>query len=776
MSNKLESKRAQRLERTLSKALSGLSRGALGPVDPAFAAMIRRQTPGQALNGLSALANGNGLAAQALELAECALMAEPGRAEFHFSRGRALKSLNKLDAAAAAYEDALRLRTDYAEVWVSLGIVRRLQGRLQEAADSHRHALRLRPDFPEALTNLGNVLAERIGEQHGDALTAEELREAEKVHRRAVELAPQNPNAMHNLGIVLKKTGRYHEAAECFNQALGMDSRRPETVAEFGELLQRELRHDLARQLYENWLAHHPVSAAVEILLVECLVAQGEIEAALSRLDGVVAVDEVQEAIKETLGERIRQKNWGEGADGQSRIRGYRKAVEARPEFFEGVSSYLLALCYVEEDPAALFAEHQWRVAPLAALVQTRAAVLPPLRDTGGPASLSISSGAPARRVRVGYLSFDLKAHSVAYFLEGILEHHDRERFEVYSYQLNAITDQVTHRLERLSDHWRICGPLSDDEVAQRIREDGIDILVDLGGLTSGGRLGVLQRRPAPCQISYLGYPTSTGADCFSHRFSDAAIDPPGSEAYNAEPVLRLPQSMFCYRPGPLPDVAALPALRGEGVSFGSFNNLVKAGESTLNLWFGVLHAVPESRLVLKAAALSYHPHKEHLRRAFAAAGIALERLVLQPFDPSTQGHLATYGQVDIALDTFPYNGATTSCEALMMGVPVISLSGRTHPSRMGASVLRAAGLGHLVTDDPARYIELAADLASDLPRLAAIRSGLRDQLKASRLLDRPGFTRDFEAALLKAFEETRESIVTATAAPVFRQLNRPRP
>ena len=692
-----------------------------------------------AWNLLSVIANGTARADKAIEFATRALALVPNRAEYHFSMGRALKSAQRLEEAVQAYEHALKLRPGFPEVHVSLGIALRLLGRLDAAAASYRAALRLRPDFPEALGNLGNVLAERLGRQVGDSLTAEDLREAEQVHRRAVALAPGDATPLHNLAVVLKITGRYDESAELFNRALASDSRRVDTCLQFGALLVENGRLDLARKLYTQWLVDQPRQPDVMLALVSCLADLGETGAALEWLDGV---EQLLPGLPQARYERgrIEQRTLRVDLDAGSALDNFRVAIEARPDYVEAVCSYLLTLCYLEPDPVRLLQEHRARIGPVAAAALEPA--LPQLR-----------ARRKQGRLRIGFVSHDFRRHSVAYFIEGLLEARDRARHEVFAYKSNAGGDEVTERLRRLCDHWVEVGALSDAQLARRCRADGIDVLVDLSGLTSGTRLGAFVRRAAPCQVTYLGYPTTTGTDCFDFRFTDDTIDEQGSDAFSSEPLLRLPGGMFCYRPGDAPAVGPLPALGRGHVTFGSFNNFSKVGEPTLRLWRDVLLAVPGSHLRLKSQAFMQAVNREFVAGHFEAQGIARDRIEFQSFIQDVQAHLGGYDEVDIALDTTPFNGATTTCEALFMGVPVVTLTGATHPARMGASILGAAGLSHLVATDARGYVNIAAALAADLPQLARTRAGLRAALQASRLMDKAGFARDFEHALDAAFE-----------------------
>jgi predicted O-linked N-acetylglucosamine transferase (SPINDLY family) len=723
-------------DRGLQLAAAQLARGDLAAAENTLVRLLRGQPRLAAAHHLlSIVANTAGRSEQAVACARAAIAIVPGRAEFHFALGRALKAAQQLEEAVGAYRQALLLQPDYVDALVSLGIALRLLGRLDEAIACQRRALASRPEYPPALTNLGNALAERIGREVGGNVTAEDLRDAEHVQRRALALEPRNPHHLHNLALLLKLTGRYDESAELLNRGLASDPSRVDTCVQFGDLLMSQMRFDLAVALYSRWLGDNPPDTRVMLGLASCLNELGRSDEAVAWLDRVIEMEPDSVPALYIRG-RIEQRRFDSSFDSRAALAVYKAAIEARPDYFEAICSYLMTLCYVEQDPVVLAAEHRARIAPMA---PREPAPRPPMRARAGC------------RLRIGYVSLDYKRHSVAYFLENILEAHDRTCFDVHAYKLNVGGDAVTDRLKSLSEHWIECGHLGDEQLAAQVRADGIDVLIDLSGLSSGTRLGLFERRPAPCQITYLGYPTSTGAGCFDFRISDAVIDPDNEPQHGSEPVLRCRPTMFCYRPGLAPDVAPVPAAQRGQVTFGSFNNLSKVSSHTLALWRRLLQAVPHSRLLLKSQAFQQRGNREFFVRYFAEHGVVAERLQLQPLLPDVQAHLATYGEVDIALDCFPFNGATTSCEALYMGVPVVSLAGQTHPSRMGASILGACDLAELVAHDDEGYLATAAALAADLPRLAALRAGMRERLHASRLLDKLAFTRDFESLLDEA-------------------------
>ncbi len=350
------------------------------------------------------------------------------------------------------------------------------------------------------------------------------------------------------------------------------------------------------------------------------------------------------------------------------------RAACAAPRSAEVASSRLMLLNYIMADADELARAHR----EFAALYT----------DITVPAAESVTDA--DRCLRIGYLSADFRNHSVAFFIEPIIQHHDRKDFQVFCYHSDGRADAVTERLRQRADHWRECATLDDDALARQIRDDGIDILVDLSGHSAGHRLGVMARRPAAVQASYLGYPGTTGLPSVDYRITDVASDPPGCEALSVEQPLRLPNSYFCYRPPvDAPPVTVPPVQINGCITFGSFNALYKLSDPLLDTWAEALRAMPETRLLLKCKDLSSPEACMRLVGRFQARGIDATRLELHHWHEQSANHLGHYANVDIALDTFPYNGATTTMEALWMGVPVVSLCGIWPTARMGRSTCR---------------------------------------------------------------------------------------
>jgi predicted O-linked N-acetylglucosamine transferase (SPINDLY family) len=362
----------------------------------------------------------------------------------------------------------------------------------------------------------------------------------------------------------------------------------------------------------------------------------------------------------------------------------------------------------------------------------------------------------PRRRIRIGYVSPNLASHSVSYFIEPVLANHDRVGFEVYCYHTGADCDETTERIESSVDVWRQVHALPDDALARLIADDRIDVAIDLAGHTVFGRLAVFARRPAPVQMTWLGYPDTTGLEAIDYRITDDTADPaPQADARYTERLLRIPGVFVCYQP-PLdaPEVAPRDSAPDE-VVFCSFNTAQKVNDSVFALWSRVLRAVPGSRLLIKGGRLlEQDAVVQRMRSAFNAHGIADARVDLRGWIEDRAEHLALYGAADIALDTWPYNGTTTTCEAMWMGVPVVTLVGEAHMSRVGASLLGAVGLNELVAHTPDDYVAAAVSLARDAPRRRELRAGLRPKFAASPLLDHSGFTRKLEGRIRETWIE----------------------
>jgi len=352
----------------------------------------------------------------------------------------------------------------------------------------------------------------------------------------------------------------------------------------------------------------------------------------------------------------------------------------------------------------------------------------------------------PGRRLKVGYVSPDFSRHVICHFLVPLLEAHDHAGFEIYCYASVRRPDGITERMKRSADVWREVLGVGDEALAERIRGDGIDVLVDLTQHMAENRLPVFARKPAPVQVAWLGYPGSTGLRAMDCRLTDAQMEPEGAAwAESVEEAVRLPDSWFCFDPiDEFPEPGGLPARRAGQVTFGCLNNFCKVNDAVLERWAVVLRAVEASRLLLRCPEGSA---QARVREFFAARGVASERLELVAWTATRADFLGLFERMDLALDPFPYNGGTTTCEALWMGIPVLTRPGEGSVSRIGLSILLACGMPEFVAHSEEEYVQLAVSLAGDLPRLAQLRATLRARMKASPFMDAPRFARNVEHA-----------------------------
>lgn len=530
-------------------------------------------------------------------------------------------------------------------------------------------------------------------------------------------------------GLAAQRAGDASGAEKRYRQILERDGRHPQALYQLGTLAESAGRPEAACELYQLALQTRPDWFDPNFRLGNALRALGRYPPAIqametaSRLDPGAAGARINLAMLLLESGRVRETEalFRELASGQGN-----GALDAH-------HNLLLTLNYREDlDPRQCHAEHlRWAeryAEPLTAAAKT------PDR----PAD-------PGRPLNIGYVSPDFRLHPVAMFLLPLLAHHDRAQYRIHCYATRAGEDGTTARLRGTSDAWRDISALSDDGAAQRIRDDGIDVLVDLAGHTGWNRLLLFARRPAPVQASWLGYLNTTGMRAIDARLTDAVATPPEFDAYHAECVVRLPGCQWCYQPIlETPDVAPPPARRAGGITFGSFHNLAKLGPGTIRLWSQLLQQVPDSRLLVMAKGLA--DGGEDFLTRFAAEGVAADRVMLRNATPYRE-YLATYGEVDIALDAFPYSGGTTTCEALWMGVPVVTWAGATVPGRGAASVLMAAGVPELAAGSPGQFLSIAAELAGDAPRRQQLRATLRPRMQASPLMDARRFAADMEGA-----------------------------
>jgi protein O-GlcNAc transferase len=660
-----------------------------GKLDEAAAAyrQVIRIAPGMAAahSSLGDVLRRQGLSDEAVAACREAIRLDPNLAIAHFNLAVALHHQGKSDEAAVACERAIRLNPDLAEAHYSLGTLLCGQGKLDEAIEVTRRAIRIRPEYVEAHANLAAML-QRQGR----------LDDAVAACRHAIRIMPAYADAHYNLGSALLDQHKQLKAIACWRQTIRIKPDHVEAHANLGNAW-REL---------------------------------GELEEAVSACRRAIGIKPDHATAHSNLGAALIDQ-----AKLDDAFVAYGNAIRLKPDFVEASSALLACMNYVEHvSPAALFAAHRgWNERHGRPLPQ--ASAYPNDRTAG-------------RRLKAGYVSPDFRSHSVAQFLEPLLGSHDPDGIEVFCYAEVSWPDATTERFKRRADHWVTTVGLSDEALAERIRSDGIDILVDLTGHTSKNRLPVFARKPAPVQVTWLGYPNTTGLDAIDHRLIDAVTDPEGeADAFASEALVRLPGGFLCYGSrddAPAPEAA--PCLSNGFATFGSFNNPTKLSGATLDVWAQVLARVPQARLLLKGKPFADIATRALFLDRLAGRGVAADRVELVGWLPD-RAHLALYDHVDIALDPFPYNGTTTTCEALWMGVPVVTLRGDRHAGRVGASLLTQIGLTDLIADSVEAYVEMAVALAGNPARLTDLRHSLRPRMAASSLCDAAGFARKVEDA-----------------------------
>jgi predicted O-linked N-acetylglucosamine transferase (SPINDLY family) len=516
-----------------------------------------------------------------------------------------------------------------------------------------------------------------------------ELASAEDAFRCAGELLPEAAEPRNNLALLLIRRGNRAGALVELERAAALEPDEVRVASNLGALLRDLGQLARAAEILERAVARAPDRASAHMNLGLVLSDLGLVEAALVHLE---------------------------------------RAVELAPRALLGHDSLLQHLLYVPTAPER----------PAAAARRYRAVVEPAVLPPAPPAR------DPDKRLRVGLVSPDLRFHAVAFFLEPLLAHRDPERLELVAYSDAVTEDAVSARLAGACALWRRVANRSDDALAAQIRADGIDILVDLAGHTAGNRLPVFARRPAPLSATYLGYGATTGLGAIDVRLTDAWADPPGAdESGYSERLVRMDAGFLCYAPPPgSPEVAPPPSTTGAPPTLASFAGWNKLSDELLALWARLLAAAPGARLLLRDARDP--ATRARLLDRLAGRGVPIERVALAPHEPDHRAHLEAHRAADVALDTFPYNGVTTTCDALWMGVPVVTLAGSRHQARVGVSLLERAGLGELVARTPDDYVAIALGLLARPRRLA------RAQL--APLTDGPRVAASFERALRSAW------------------------
>lgn len=681
------------------------------------------------------------------------LQIEPGNADAHSNLGATLRDQGRLDDAEASYQRAAQISPDNPVAYYDLGIILQELGRRDEAEACYRRTLQIKPDYADAYCNLGNILKDKG-----------RLDEAEASYRRALQIKPVYPEALSNLGAILRDTGRLADAEACYRQALQIKPDYADaycnlgnTLHELGRLdeaeasLRRALqlkpdlnnayynlgitlqdmgRLDEAEASFRQALQVKPDYVEAHNNLGIILGDMGQLDKAEASFQRALEIKPDYAEAHSNLGKTHKELGWVGKAEAS-----YRQALQVKSDNAVARSNLLFFLNYTSGNPPTLTFEEA--------------------RQFGREASNKVTTrfsewpcAAQPERLRIGLVSGDFKNHPVGYFLESILAHLDPASVELIAYQTDHKADELTARIKPFFSGWNSLFGLSDEAAARQIHSDGVHVLIDLSGHTGHNRLPVFAWKPAPVQVSWLGYFATTGVAEIDYLIADSWTLPESEEVYFTEKIWRLPETRLCFTPPEMDtEISPLPALANGYVTFGCFNHLAKINDEVVTLWSRILESVPNSRLFLKAKQFKEASVRQRTLERFARQGIDAGQLILEGPEPRAK-YMAAYQRVDIALDPFPYPGGTTSVESLWMGVPVLTLAGQSFLSRQGVGILMNAGLPEWVADDPDDYLRRAASHAKNLHGLATLRNGLRQQVMASPIMDARRFAVHLESAL----------------------------
>jgi len=659
----------------------------------------------------------------------------PHHAEIQNHYGNALREHGRYEEALEQYKIAAGLRSGYAAPLYNMGLLQVARGDAEAAAVFLEKSLEIDPDFTPARSCLGTIRLEQDNYSAAENLLRTVLDkfpnnletlnnlslalirlkrcdEALELCQRGISLAPHSADICNVAGMALRELGRLQEAITHYRKALALNPDNPVVLSNLGCALRDAGNVPESISLLQSALRLKPDYALAWHNLGISLRELGRLDESIEAYQRAIEIRPLFSAAYNDLGDAQTARG-----DVENAVVSFRKALDIEPGFVVAYSNMLLTMQYLPDiSPGELY-EASRGYEKLCPGLSPRTVVV---------------NTEPDRPLRIGYVSPDFRRHSVSYFLKSVFENKSAE-FSINCYSDVLTPDAHTDYYRSHADRWRtICG-LSHEQVANLIRDDRIDILVDLAGHT-GQRIPLFALKPAPVQVTWLGYPDTTGLEAVDYRFSDELADPVGeSDAFCSEKIYRLPGGFLCYTaPEDAPEVIVPLSRSKDRVTFGSFNNIAKITPQVVALWSKLLLHVPGARLIIKNHSLADKNVRDRYESLFLKNGITRDRVELRPWIKETGSHLAVYGEIDIALDTFPYNGTTTTCEALWMGVPVVTLTGNRHAGRVGASILSRVGLTDLVTDTEDAYLDAAVALSRDIDRCVRLRSVLRERMRKS--------------------------------------------
>ena len=640
--------------------------------------------------------------------------------------GSIARSRGDMDAAIAHFEKAISLQPDFEQAYRDACLACAEGGQSARAEALLRRGVQVLPASADLHFLLGNVF--QAAGQSDSAIES---------YRRALAVRQDLVEAHSNIALVLRSVGQLDQAAAHLQRVAAFRPAEFDAHFQYGVALQSLERIDEAIESFRRAVAVDPESAVGLSSLGSVLAAKGHSDEAIAHYHRAIAADKTHYFAYAGLGVELNE----QGRPSEA-IKSLRRALSLNPTGIESHSSILFLMSFVAEPIEYLQEARRYgdKVAGHARPLSPR----------------NVQTAASRATLRVGLVSGDLRAHPVAAFLEGVLANLDRQRVEIRVYTTTRRDDEVTARLRRHCAAWSSIVGMHDEAAAQRIHEDGIDVLIDLAGHTAHNRLSVFAWRPAPVQVTWLGYLASTGLSSMNYVLADRISLPEENQRQFVEQTWYMPNSLYCFTPPSLsPAVGQLPALLSGGVTFGSFQRMNKISDATLDAWVRVLQRVANARLRIQCKQMADAQLRARFIARLLGFGIPMDRVTLVGPVPDRVAYLACHDHVDIVLDTFPYPGITTTCEALWMGVPTVTLAGNTLLSRQGASLLHCVDLDDWIASDAADYVSRAVRHADDLEVLARLRAGLRDRARTSPLFDAQRFARDLELALHSMWERS---------------------
>ncbi|XP_051132063.1 probable UDP-N-acetylglucosamine--peptide N-acetylglucosaminyltransferase SPINDLY [Andrographis paniculata] len=658
-----------------------------------------------------------------------AIKIDPRYAPAYYNLGVVYSEMMQYDTALSCYEKAAIERPMYAEAYCNMGVIYKNRGDLESAIACYERCLTVSPNFEIAKNNMAIALTDL-----GTKVKLEgDINQGIAYYKKALCYNWHYADAMYNLGVAYGEMLKFDMAIVFYELAFHFNPHCAEACNNLGVIYKDRDNLDKAVECYQLALSIKPNFSQSLNNLGVVYTVQGKMDAAASMIEKAIVANPTYAEAYNNLGVLYR-----DAGNISLAVEAYEQCLKIDPDSRNAGQNRLLAMNYINEgnDDRLYEAHRDWGRRFMRLFPQYTS--WDNIKD-------------PERPLVIGYVSPDYFIHSVSYFVEAPLIYHDYAKYKVVAYsgvvKADAKTNRFRDRVLKSGGIWRDIYGIDEKKVASMVREDKIDILVELTGHTANNKLGMMACRPAPVQVTWIGYPNTTGLPTIDYRISDALADPSDSKQKHVEELIRLPDSFLCYSPSPeAGSVSPAPALTNGFITFGSFNNLAKITQKVLRVWAKILCAVPNSRLIVKCKPFCCDSVRQQFLSTLEKLGLEPLRVDLLPLILLNHDHMQAYSLMDISLDTFPYAGTTTTCESLYMGVPCVTMGGSVHAHNVGVSLLKTVGLNNLVANNEEEYVELALKLASDVNALSDLRMKLRDLMLKSPLCDGSKFTRNLES------------------------------